>query len=51
MDCELYYGAGSTSTEMQAFIGKIRAPYKLIQAKKDRQQPRPADLLKLNPNG
>ena len=51
MTYKLYYVAGTASMGIRVLLEEIGAPYELIQTTTDRQTPRPAEQLKINPNG
>jgi glutathione S-transferase len=51
MKYKLYYAAGTASMGVRVLLEEIGAPYELIQTTTDRQKPRPAEQLKINPNG
>ena len=51
MSYKLYYAAGTASMGVRVLLEEIGAPYALIQTTTDRHKPRPAEQLKLNPNG
>ena len=51
MTYKLYYVADTASMGVRVLLEEIGAPYELIQTTTDRQTPRPADQLKINPNG
>ena len=51
MKYKLYYAAGTASMGVRVLLEEIGAPYELIQTTTDRQTPRPAEQLKVNPNG
>ena len=48
---KLYYVDGTASMGVRVLLEEIGASYELIQTTTDRQKPRPAEQLKLNPNG
>ena len=50
-DYKLYYAAETASMGIRVLLEEIGAPYELIQTTTDRQKPRPAEQLKINPNG
>lgn len=51
MNYKLYYAAGTASMGVRVLLEEIGAPYELIQTTTDRRKARPAEQLKLNPNG
>ena len=51
MTYKLYYVADTASMGVRVLLEEIGAPYELIQSTTDRQTPRPAEQLKINPNG
>ena len=51
MTYKLYYADGTASMGVRVLLEEIGAPYELIQTTTDRQEPRPAEQLKVNPNG
>jgi glutathione S-transferase len=51
MNYKLYYAAGTASMGVRVLLEEIGAPYELIQTTTDRRKTRPAEQLKLNPNG
>jgi glutathione S-transferase len=51
MTYKLYYADGTASMGVRVLLEEIDAPYELIQTTTDRLKPRPAEQLKLNPNG
>jgi glutathione S-transferase len=51
MNYILYYAAGTASMGVRVLLEEIGAPYELIQTTTDRRKTRPAEQLKLNPNG
>ena len=51
MTYKLYDVDGTASMGVKVFLEEIGAPYELIQTTTDRQTPRPAEQLKINPNG
>ena len=51
MTYKLYYVAGTASMGIRVLLEEIGAPYELIQTTTDRQTPRPAEQLNINPNG
>ncbi len=51
MTYKLYYADGTASMGVRVLLEEIGAPYELIQTTTDRQKPRPAEQLKINPNG
>ena len=48
---KLYYLDGTASMGVRVLLEEIGAPYELIQTTTDRQEPRPAEQLKINPDG
>ena len=48
---KLYYVDGTASMGIRVLLEEIGASYELIQTTTDRRKPRPAEQLKLNPNG
>ena len=48
---KLYYVDGTASMGVRVLLEEIGASYELIQTTTDRQKSRPAEQLKLNPNG
>ncbi len=48
---KLYYVHGTASMGVRVLLEEIGASYELIQTTTGRQKPRPAEQLKLNPNG
>lgn len=48
---KLFYALGSASMGTRVLLEEIGAPYELIQTTIDMDQPRPPELLALNPNG
>jgi len=51
MAYQLYYADGTASMGVRVLLEEFGAPYELIQTTTDRQEPRPAEQLKINPNG
>ena len=51
MTYKLYYAGGTASMGVRVLLEEIGASYELIQTTTDRQEPRPAEQLKVNPNG
>jgi|TARA_B100001057_G_scaffold129369_2_gene128440 glutathione S-transferase len=51
MTYKLYYVDGTASMGVRVLLEEIGVPYELIQTTTDRFKPRPAEQLKLNPNG
>ena len=51
MTYKLYYVADTASMGVRVLLEEIGAPYELIQTTTDRQTSRPAEQLKINPNG
>ncbi len=51
MTYKLYYADGTASMGVRVLLEEIGAPYELIQTTTDRREPRPAEQLKINPNG
>ena len=51
MTYKLYYATDTASMGVRVLLEEIGAPYELIQTTTDRQKPRPAEQLKINPNG
>ncbi len=51
MNYKLYYVDGTASMGVRVLLEEIGASYELIQTTTERQKPRPAEQLKLNPNG
>ena len=51
MTYKLYYADGTASMGVRVLLEEIGAPYELIQTTIDRQKPRPAEQLRINPNG
>ena len=51
MTYKLYYADGTASMGVRVLLEEIGAPYQLIQTTTDRKKPRPAEQLKINPNG
>jgi glutathione S-transferase len=51
MTYKLYYADGTASMGVRVLLEEIGAPYELVQTTTDRQKPRPAEQLKINPNG
>ena len=51
MNYKLYYAAGTASMGVRVLLEEIGATYELIQTTTDRRKTRPAEQLKLNPNG
>ena len=51
MTYKLYYADGTASMGVRVLLEEIGASYELIQTTTDRQEPRPAEQLKVNPNG
>ena len=51
MTYRLYYDIGTASMGVRVLLEEIGAPYELIQTTTDKQQARPAEQLKVNPNG
>jgi len=48
---KLYYAEGSAAMGVRVLLEEIGAPYELIQTTIDRNKPRPAEQLAINPNG
>ena len=51
MSYKLYYADGTASMGVRVLLEEIGAPYELIKTSINRQEPRPAEQLKINPNG
>jgi glutathione S-transferase len=51
MTYKLYYVDDTSAMGVRVLLEEIGAPYELIQTTTDRQTPRPAEQLKINPNG
>ena len=51
MKYKLYYVDDTSAMGVRVLLEEIGAPYELIQTTKDRKKPRPAEQLKINPNG
>ena len=51
MTYKLYYALGSAAMGVRVLLEEIGVPYQLIQSTTDRTQPRPAEQVRLNPNG
>ena len=51
MTYKLYYADGTASMGVRVLLEEIGAPYELIQTNINRQEPRPPEQLKINPNG
>ena len=51
MTYKLYYALGSAAMGVRVLLEEIGVPYELIQSTTDRTQPRPAEQIRLNPNG
>lgn len=51
MAYKLHYAPGSAAMGVRVLLEEIGEPYELIETSTDRTQPRPAELLALNPNG
>ncbi|MGA0344538.1 MAG: glutathione S-transferase family protein [Gammaproteobacteria bacterium] len=51
MRYQLFYALGSASMGVRAMLEEIGADYELIPTTIDREKPRPAEQLALNPNG
>ena len=51
MNYKLYYADGTASMGVRVLLEEIGASYELIQTTTGRQEPRPAEQLKVNPNG
>ena len=51
MTYKLYYADGTASMGVRVLLEEFGAPYELIQTTTDRREPRPAEQLKVNPNG
>ena len=48
---QLYYALKSASMGMRVLLEEIGAPYELIETSVDKDTPRPAEQLAINPNG
>ena len=51
MKYKLYYVDDTSAMGVRVLLEEIGAPYELIQTTTDRKKPRPAEQLKINPNG
>ena len=51
MKYTLYYVDDTSAMGVRVLLEEIGAPYELIQTTTDRKKPRPAEQLKINPNG
>ena len=51
MTYKLYYVDDTSAMGVRVLLEEIGAPYELIQTTTDRKKPRPAEQLKINPNG
>ena len=51
MTYKLYYVDDTSAMGVRVLLEEIGAPYELIQTTTERQTPRPAEQLKINPNG
>ena len=51
MNYQLYYVDDTSAMGVRVLLEEIGAPYELIQTTTDRKKPRPAEQLKINPNG
>jgi len=51
MSYKLYYADGTASMGVRVLLEEIGEPYELIKTSINRQEPRPAEQLKINPNG
>ena len=51
MGYQLYYALGSASMGVHVLLEEIGAEYELIASTIDRNKPRPADQMAVNPNG
>ena len=51
MTYKLYYADDTSAMGVRVLLEEIGAPYELIQTTTDRKKPRPAEQLKINPNG
>ena len=51
MSYKLFFDKGSAAQGVQMVLEELEQPYQLIQSTKDRSKPRPAEQLRINPNG
>jgi glutathione S-transferase len=51
MAYKLYYAADSAAMGMRLILEEIGMPYELIQSTTDQHVPRPAEQVRINPNG
>jgi glutathione S-transferase len=51
MAYKLYYAADSAAMGMRLILEEIGMPYELIQSTTDKHVPRPAEQVRINPNG
>ena len=51
MTYKLYYALGSAAMGVRVLLEEIGTPYELIQSTIDRTQSRPAEQIRMNPNG
>ena len=51
MAYKLYYATDSAAMGMRLILEEIGMPYALIQSTADQHVPRPAEQVRINPNG
>ena len=51
MSYQLYYADGTASMGVRVMLEEIGASYELIETTTEKTKPRPAEQLKINPNG